>query len=133
MRWMELAAVWLGSVVTHAVLGFFLVLFYLEVQREPEQTHSVTLWRTAKGKDVLRIGAPEEGPPTKGVDEPPAPPPRQDEPPKVEPPPPPPAPEPAPAPPPVVAKKEPDPPAPPPPKPEPEGGAPVPVPAAPAL
>jgi len=130
LHWMETAAVWLGSVVTHAVLGCFLVLFYIEVQREPEQTYSVTLWRTARGKDVLRIGAPEEGPPTKGVDEPPAPPPKVEEPPKVEPPAP--APEPAPAPAPVV-KKDPEPPAPPPPKVEPEGGAPEPVPAAPAL
>lgn len=129
MRWMETAAIWLGSISAHAVLGFLLVLFYLEVQREPEQTYSVTVWRMAKGKDVLRIGAPEEGPPTKGVDEPPAPPPKVEEPPKVEPPPPPP-PSPAPAP---VAKKDPEPPAPPPPKVEPEGGAPEEVTAAPAL
>ena len=129
---METAAVWLGSLATHAVLGFFLVLFYLEVQREPEQTYSVTIWRTARGKDVLRIGAPEEGPPTKGVEAPPAPPPQKEEPPKAEPPPAPPAPEPAPAPAPVV-RKEPEPPAPPPPKVEPEGGAPVEAPAAPAL
>src|SRR6185436_10507034 len=80
MKLMETAAVWLGSIVCHAVFGFFLVLFYFEVQREPEQAFSVTVWRMAKGKDVLRIGAPEEGPPTKGVEEPPAPPP------KVEPP-----------------------------------------------
>src|SRR5262245_27482115 len=101
IRWMETAAVWLGSLVAHAVLGFFLVVFYLEVQREPDQVYSVTIWRTARGKDALRIGAPEEGPPTKGVDEPP---PKKEEPfdsaqgkpPKVEPPPPP---EPAPAPP----------------------------------
>jgi hypothetical protein len=129
---MEHAAVWLGSAVLHAVLGFFLVLFYLEVQREPEQTYSVTVWRMAKGKDVLRIGAPEEGPPTKGVEEPPPPPPpaKVEEPPKVVPPPAPPAPEPAPAP---IVKKEPEPPAPPSPKEEPEGGAPEEVPAAPAL
>lgn len=131
MRWMETAAVWLGSVVTHAVFGFFLVLFYLEVQREPEQTYSVSVFRMAKGKDVLRLGAPEEGPPTKGVEEPPAPPPKVEEPPKAEPPP---APEPAPAPPPApVVKKDPEPPAPPPPKVEPEGGAPEEAPAAPAL
>jgi hypothetical protein len=129
---METAAVWLGSLVLHTVLGFFLLLFYLEVQREPEPTYSVTIWRMAKGKDVLRIGAPEEGPPTKGVQDPPAPPPRKEDPPKAEPPPTPPAPEPAPPPAPV-ARKEPEPPAPPPPKVEPEGGAPVEEPAAPAL
>lgn len=130
-RFLETAAVWLGSVSVHAVFGFLLVLFYLEVHLEPEQVYSVTIWRTAKGKDVLKIGAPEERPPTKGVDEPV--PPTKEEPK----PPPPPAPEPAPAqlapppvPEPVVQAPEP---APPPPKIEPEGGAPQAVPAAPAL
>ena len=60
---MEVSAIWLASLLAHALLGFFLVMFYLEVQTEPEQTYSVTVWRDAKGKDVLRMGAPEEGPP----------------------------------------------------------------------
>lgn len=131
-RFLETSAVWLGSLTVHAVLGFLLVLFYLEVQLEPEETHTVTIWRTARGKDVLRIGAPEEGPPTKGVEEPA---PKKEEPKPAPPPPPPePAPEPplppAPAPEPVVKAPEP---APPPPTPAPEGGAPEPVPGAPAL
>jgi hypothetical protein len=129
-RWMESTAICLGSVLAHAILGFILVMFYLEVRLEPEQTFSVTIWRDAKGKDVLKIGAPEQGPPSKGSELPP-------EPAKVEEPKPPPAPEPkaepAPAPPPVPepVPKAPEP-IPPPPKPEPEGGVKEPQPAAPA-
>ncbi|MBV8881418.1 MAG: hypothetical protein JO332_15740, partial [Planctomycetaceae bacterium] len=140
MKAMETSAIVLGSLLCHAVLGFLMVMCYLEIQVEPEQTYAVTIWRDAKGKDVLRIGAPEEGPVTKGpdvapeppkkVEEPPPPPPAPE--PKVEAPKaPPPPPEPAPAPAPAVAKV-PDP-VPPPPAEAPEGGAPEPVPAAPAL
>ena len=133
LRWMELAAVWLTSILCHSVLGFFLVMCYFEIKKEPEQYHAVTIWRDAKGKDVLKIGAPEEGPPTKGADPIPEPP-KKEEPVPPKAPPPPPEPAPAPAPPPVVepAAKAPDP-VPPPPKPEPEGGAPEPVAAAPGL
>jgi len=133
---METSAVFLGSLLLHALLGFIIVMCYFEVRVDPEPVYAVTIWRDAKGKDVLRIGAPEEGPVTKGPEvapepkkeEPPPPPPP---PPKVEEPtplPPPAPPPPAPAP---VAKVEK--PAPPPPKVEPEGGAPEPVPAAPAV
>ena len=82
-RWMESAAVCLGSVLAHAILGFILVMFYLEVPLEPEPTFSVTIWRDARGKDVLKIGAPEQGPPSKGVELPPEPP-KKEEPPRVE-------------------------------------------------
>jgi hypothetical protein len=132
LRWLELTAIWLTSILCHSVLGFFLVMCYFEIQGEPEPVHTVTIWREAKGKDVLKIGAPEEGPPTKGADPEPDPP--KPEPPKAPPPPPEPAPAPVPAPPapePIVKAPEPAPP--PPPKPEPEGGAPEPVPAAPGL
>src|SRR5437762_13379898 len=67
-RWMEAAAICLGSVLAHAILGFILVMFYLEVRLEPEQTFSVTIWRDARGKDVLKIGAPEVGPPAQGAE-----------------------------------------------------------------
>jgi hypothetical protein len=134
VRWMESAAVCLGSVLAHALLGFSLVLFYLEVHLEPEPVHTVTLWRDAKGKDVLRIGAPEDG---AAAPAPPAPEPAPPaEPPKVEEskaPPPDPKPEPLPPPPvPEPAAKAPEPVAPPP-KPEPEGGAKEPAPPAVAL
>src|SRR4051794_31175905 len=79
-RWMESAAICLGSVLAHAILGFILVMFYLEVRLEPEQTFSVTIWRDARGKDVLKIGAPEEGPPAKGAERPPEAPPKVEEP-----------------------------------------------------
>jgi hypothetical protein len=130
---METAAIWLGSALAHALLGFVLVLFYLEVQREPEQTFSVTIWREARGKDSLRIGAPELGPPEKGADLPPEPP-KKEEAPKVEAPKPPPEPPPAPAPPPVPepVAKAPEPLAPPP-QPAPEGGVKDPLPPAVAL
>ena len=127
-RWLETAAIYLASILSHAVLGFLLVVCYLEVRREPEPVFSVTLWRDAKGKDVMKIGAPVEGPPVKGVEVAP-------DPPKVEEPKAPlpaPAPEPALVPVPEPVAKTPEP-APPPPKVEPEGGAPEPVPAAPAL
>jgi hypothetical protein len=127
-RWLETAAIYLGSILSHAVLGFLLVVCYLEVRREPEPVFSVTLWRDAKGKDVLKIGAPVEGPPVKGVEVAP-------DPPKVEeakPPLPAPAPEPAPVPVPTPVAKTREP-APPPRKVEPEGGAPELLPAAPAL
>src|SRR3954469_2005979 len=118
-RWMESAAICLGSLLAHAILGFILVMFYLEVRLEPEQKFSVTIWRDARGKDVLRIGAPEEGPPSNGVETAPEPPKKGEPPPKVEEPkPPPPDPKPDPAPP---VPKAPEPVAPPP-KPEPEGG-----------
>ena len=68
LRWMELTAIWMTSLLCHSVLGFFLVVCYFEIQKEPEQVHTVTIWRDAKGKDVLKIGAPEEGPPSKGPD-----------------------------------------------------------------
>jgi hypothetical protein len=131
LRWMEIAAIWCASVLCHSVLGFFLVMCYFEIQQEPEPYHTVTIWRNAKGKDVLKIGAPEEGPPAKGVDEPP----KKEEPPKAPPPPPEPVPFPPSAPPapvvePVVNAPEP---VAPPPKVEPEGGAKEPVPAAPSL
>jgi hypothetical protein len=126
---METVAVCMMSLLTHALLGFLLVMFYLEVHREPEPLYSVTIWRDARGKDVLKIGAPEEGPPAKGVDVAP-------EPPKPEVPPKAPAPEPAPAPPPAPvvepAAKAPEP-VPPPPKAEPEGGVKHPLPPAVAL
>jgi hypothetical protein len=132
---MEIAAVWLTSILCHSVLGFFVVMCYFEIRKEPEY-HSVTIWRDAKGKDVLKIGAPEEGPPEKAPDPVPEPP-KKPEPelPKAPPPPPEPAPAPAPAPPPPPepVAKAPEPAPPPPPKPEPEGGAPEPVAAAPGL
>jgi hypothetical protein len=121
-------------VLAHAILGFILVMFYLEVRLEPEQKFSVTIWRDAKGKDVLKIGAPEEGPPAKGSDLPPEPPKKEEPPPKAEEPKAPePKPEPPPPPPPVPAPvaKEPDP-VPAPPKPEPEGGVKDPQPTGPA-
>lgn len=129
LKAMETSAIVLGSVLLHAVFGFLLVLFCVEVDVEPEQTFAVTVWRDAKGKDVLRIGAPEEGPVTKGPDvvpeppkkeEPPPPPPVAEEPPP--PPAPPPAAEPVPAPVPPAVVKTPDV-IPPPPTVEPEGGA----------
>jgi hypothetical protein len=131
-RWMESAAICLGSVLAHALLGFILVMFYLEVRLEPEQTFSVTIWRDAKGKDVLRIGAPEQGPPSKGADLPPEPPKKEE--PKAPPPPPEVKPEPAPPPPPAPEPvvKAPEPVAPPPPTPEPEGGVKDPQPPGPA-
>src|SRR5258706_5177978 len=95
VRWMEVSAIWLMSLLTHALLGFFLVMFYLEARREAEPAYSVTIWRDARGKDAIKIGAPEEGPPSKGVDLPPEPP-KKEEPPKAPPPPP------EPAPPPIV-------------------------------
>lgn len=147
---METSAIFLGSILCHAVLGFLLVVFCTEIEVEPEPVYAVTIWRDAKGKDVLRIGAPEEGPPVKAPDPAPEPPKKEEPPPppapepKVEPPPTPPpapvpvpepAPEPSPAPAPSPVVKAPDPPAPPPPpgKVEPEGGAPDPAPAAPSL
>src|SRR6187549_3165600 len=74
LRWMETAAIWLGSILCHAVFGFFLVVAYIEIRTEPEPMHTVTIWRDAKGKDVLKIGASEEGPPAKGPDAAPEPP-----------------------------------------------------------
>src|SRR2546423_6900753 len=85
LRWMETTVIWLGSLLSHAVIGFVLVMCYLEAKREADPTFTVTIWRDAKGKDVLRIGAPEEGPPAKGVEVAPEPP-KKEEPPKVEPP-----------------------------------------------
>ena len=128
LRWMELTAIWLTSILCHSVLGFLLVMCYFEIHREPEPVHTVTIWRDAKGKDVLKIGAPDEGPPTKGADPVPEPP-KKEEPPKAPPPPPEPAP---PTPAAEPAAKAPEP-APPTPKPEPEGGVPDPVAAAPGL
>src|SRR5688572_6127080 len=112
---METTAIWLSSILCHSVLGFFLVVCYFEIRKEPEPVHTVTIWRDAKGKDVLRIGAPEEGPPAKGADPEPEPP--KPEPPKAPPPPPEPAPAPAPAPPAPEPVAKPAEPAPPPPKP----------------
>ncbi len=140
MKALETSAVFLGSLLLHAVIGFIIVMCYWEVNVEPEQTYAVTIWRDAKGKDVLRIGAPEEGPVTKGPEETPEPPKKEEppppEPPKVEEPAKPPPPEPAP----VVEAPVPVPPVvkgpevvPPPPKPEPEGGVPDPKPAAAAV
>lgn len=138
LQWMETSVIWLASLLSHAVLGFFLVMFYLEARREVEPTFAVTIWRDAKGKDVLKIGAPEEGPSVKGEDKAPEPP-KPEEKPKVEPPKaPPPAPEPAPvaapppppAPEPVVQAPEP---VAPPPVAAPEGGVKDPLPPAPAL
>jgi hypothetical protein len=129
IRWMETAAIWLGSAFAHALLGFVLLMFYLEVQREPEETFSVTIWREARGRDSLRIGAPEQGPPGKGAELPPEPP-KKEEAPKVEAPkPPPPAPAPSV---PEAVVKAPEPVAPPP-QPAPEGGAKEPIPPAVAL
>lgn len=132
-HWLETAAIYLASVLTHAVLGFFLVVCYLEVAREPDPVYSVTVWRNAKGQDTIKIGAPEEGPPAKGVDAPPEPV-KKEEPPKVEE---------APIKPPESERAAPAPipepvpptplPAPPTVKAEPEGGVPDPAPAAPAL
>jgi hypothetical protein len=129
------------SVLAHAVAAFLLVMFYLEIRPEQDEVYSVTIWRDAKGKDVLKIGAPEEGPPTKGVELPPEPPrkdpppdpPKKEEAPKADPPKTP-VPESAPAPPaapePVVKAPDPVPPAPPE---APEGGTKDPVPPSPAL
>jgi hypothetical protein len=133
IRLMETAAVCMMSLLTHALMGFLLVMFYLEIQREPEPAYSVTIWRDARGKDVLKIGAPEEGPPSKGVDVAPEPP-KKEEPPNAAPlepkpdsvPPPPPSPAVEPA------VKAPEPVAPPP-KVEPEGGVKDPLPPAVAL
>ncbi len=139
---METSAVFLGSLLLHALLGFVMVLCFFEIQVEPEQTYAVTLWRDAKGKDVLRIGAPEEGPVTKGAEAAP------ERPKKEEPVRPAPAPEPKPeaskpvpeekteappAPPPAPAVVKVEDPVPPPPKEAPEGGVPDPAPAAAAL
>jgi hypothetical protein len=141
---METSAVFLGSLLLHALLGVILVMCFFEIEVEPEQTYAVTLWRDAKGKDVLRLGAPEEGPVTKGAEQAPEPP-KKDEPspsakaPEEKPAPPAPAPvpkpeepKPAPEPPPAPVAKVVDP-VPPAPKEAPEGGVPDPVPAAPAL
>jgi hypothetical protein len=144
MKAMETSAVFLGSLLLHAVIGFIIVMCYWEVRVEPEETYAVTIWRDAKGKDVLRIGAPEEGPVAKGPEETPPEPPKKEDPkkeeaPKVEEPvkpPPPPPPEPAPVAevpvvlPPVAKGPEV---VPPPPKEAPEGGLPEPKPAAPAV
>src|SRR5258705_12438753 len=83
LRWMEASVIWLGSILSHALIGFVLVLCYLEAKREADPTFSVTIWRDAKGKDALRIGAPEEGPPVKGEEKAPEPP-KKEEPPKVD-------------------------------------------------
>jgi hypothetical protein len=138
MKAMETSAIFLGSLLLHAVIGFIIVMCYWEVAVEPDQTYAVTVWRDAKGKDVLRIGAPEEGPVTKGPEVAPEPPKKEEPPPpKVEEPKPPPA-EPAPvaeappAPPPAAIVKAVEP-VPPPPRVEPEGGVPDPKPAAPAV
>src|SRR5436190_7837203 len=80
MKAMETSAIVLGSVLVHAVCGFLLVIFCFEFEVEREPAYAVTVWRDAKGKDVLRIGAPEEGPVTKGPDVVPEPP-RKEEPP----------------------------------------------------
>jgi len=131
---MEASAVFLGSLLCHAVLGFLMVLCYLEINVEPEPVYAVTIWRDAKGKDVLKIGAPEEGPVTKGPETAPEPPKKETPPappePKVEDPKP--VPEPTPKPPdakPAPAPAVPDvakaaDPVPPPAKEAPEGGAP---------
>ncbi|HZE95595.1 MAG TPA: hypothetical protein VE981_01080 [Planctomycetota bacterium] len=136
MKAMETSAIFLGSLLCHALLGFLLVVCYMEIRVETEQTYAVTIWRDAKGKDVLKIGAPEEGPVTKGPEVAPELP-KKEEPPPPTPPPveePKPAPDaataPAPAPAPIVKSENV---VPPPPQPEPEGGAPDPAPAAPAV
>ncbi|HVR85372.1 MAG TPA: hypothetical protein VMU54_13735, partial [Planctomycetota bacterium] len=115
---------------------------FFEIDVEPEQTYAAAIWHDAKGKDVLKIGSPEEGPVTKGSEATPEP---QK---KEEPPPPPearveepkPVPEPLPAPlpertaasaPPALPKVV-DP-VPPPPKEAPDGGVADPAPAVPAL
>jgi len=132
---METSAIFLGSLFLHALIGFVLVMCFFEVGYEPEQTYAAAIWRDAKGKDVLKIGAPDEGPVTKGEEVAPDPPKREEPPPppspepKVEEPKPAPAATPDPAP---IAGKLVDP-VPPPLKEEPAGGAPEPVPAAPAL
>jgi len=132
---METSAIFLGSLFLHALIGFVLVMCFFEVDYEPEQTYAAAIWRDAKGKDVLKIGAPDEGPVTKGEEVAPDPPKREELPPppspepKVEEPKPAPAATPDPAP---IAGKLVDP-VPPPLKEEPAGGAPEPVPAAPAL
>jgi outer membrane biosynthesis protein TonB len=85
MKAMETSAIFLGSLLLHAVIGFIIVMCYWEVAVEPDQTYAVTVWRDAKGKDVLRIGAPEEGPVTKGPEVAPEPPKKEEPPtPKVE-------------------------------------------------
>jgi len=150
LKAMETSAIFLGSLLLHAVLGVILVMCFFEIEVEPESTYAVTIWRDAKGKDVLRIGAPEEGPVTKGAEVAPEPPKKDDppapaapDPPKVEepkpapepaprPPDPKPAPEAAPEPVPAPVAKVPDA-VPPAPREEPEGGAPDPAAAAPAL
>ena len=134
LKAMETSAIFLGSLFLHAVIGFVLVLCFFEIDYVPEQTYAATLWRDAKGKDVLKIGAPDEGPVTKGEEVAP-------EPPKKDEPPPPSKPEPlveAPKAPAAPAEPAPIPgklvdPVPPPLKEEPVGGAPEPAPAAPAL
>src|SRR5947207_2069282 len=133
-RWMEIAVICLMSLLSHALLGFILVMFYFEAPCEPDPVYSVTVWRDARGKDVLKIGAPDEGPPTKGVDAAPEPA-KKEEPPKVESPKAPaPVPDPAPRPAPVLEPivKAPEPVAPPP-KVEPDGGVKDPLPPAVAL
>jgi len=140
LKAMETSAIFLGSLLLHALLGFIIVMCYWEVRVDPDPVYAVTIWRDAKGKDVLRIGAPEEGPVTKGPEVAPEPPKKEEPPPlpkveKVEeprpaPPPTEPAPTPSPAPAPVAKVADL---VPPPPKVEPEGGAPEPVPAAPAV
>lgn len=147
---METSAIFLGSLLIHAVLGVILVMCFFEFEAEPEPAYAVTIWRDAKGKDVLRIGAPEEGPVTKGAEVAPEPA-KKDEVPPAPPPPEPqveePKPVPAPAPPAPKADRKPEPaaapapdpvakvedPVPPAPKEAPEGGVPDPSPAAPAL
>lgn len=138
-RVLETAAICLMSVLAHSVVAFLLVMFYLEIHTEPEDVYSVAIWRDAKGSNVLRIGAPEEGPPAKGGEAPPDPP-KKEDPPKPAPakapaPEPPPAPPPPPVPEPVLKAPEVKAPAPvpPAPTPAPEGGAKDPAPAARAL
>jgi hypothetical protein len=142
LKAMETSAIFLGSLLLHALLGFILVMCFFEIDVAPEETYAVAIWRDAKGKDVLRIGAPEEGPVTKGpeaVPEPPkkeepAPPPeaKVDDPKPVPEPATAPLPVPAPVPPPPAIAKVVDP-VPPSPKEAPEGGVAEPAPAAPAL
>src|SRR5579862_9267676 len=84
LRAMETCAIFLGSLLLHAVLGFILVMCFFEIDVEPEETYSAAIWRDAKGKDVLRIGAPEEGPVTKGAEVAPEPPKKEEPPPPPE-------------------------------------------------
>lgn len=140
LKAMETSAVFLGSLLLHALLGFVIVMCYWEVRVDDAPTYAVAIWRDAKGRDVLKVGAPEGAPVTKGAEVAPDPPKKVEPspPPKVEDPKPAPAPAPEPAPAPKPAPV-PEPLAkavesvPPPPRVEPEGGAPEPVPAAPAV